>query len=129
MRRSWFTPPEAVEIKALIDELHDGDEKAVRARLRTDYGFYVGDHVLDASRMTRGDFDDLVHRGRIRIVEAPERGVEVLTAEDESFWAAEDGAFGVRDRDGARCWFPERRGVQRLARDREASSRRPSAGS
>jgi len=121
VRRNWFTHTEAVEIKALIDELHHGDAKAARAKLRGDYGFYVGDHVLDARQMTHGDFDDLVHRGRIRIVEDPGQGVEIVTPEDEVFWAAEDGVFAVRDRDGARCWFPERRGVQRLAREREAS--------
>jgi len=122
VRRNWFTHAEAVDIKALIDELHRGDAKAVRAKLRGEYGFYVGDHVLDARQMTHGDFDDLVHRGRIRIVEDPGRGVEIVTPEDEAFWAAEDGVIAVRDRDGARCWFPERRGVQRLAREREAST-------
>ena len=86
VRRNWFEHHEAAEIKALVDELHGADEvhaRAVRGRLRAEYGFYVGDHVLDATRMTHGDFDDLVHRGRIRIVEDPERGVEIVTPEDE----------------------------------------------
>jgi hypothetical protein len=115
VRRNWFTHAEAVQIKALIDELHHGDAKAVRAKLRGDLGFYVGDHVLDARQMTHGDFDDLVHRGRIRIVDDPSGGVPIVTAEDEAFWQGEDGAIGIRDRDGARCWFPERRDVRRLS--------------
>jgi hypothetical protein len=106
VRRNWFEHHEAAEIKGLIDELHGDDAKEVRARLRTEYGFYVADHVLDATRMTHGDFDDLVHRGRIRIVDDPAAGVAIETDDDEAFWSQEDGTIAVRDRDGARCWFP-----------------------
>jgi hypothetical protein len=56
--------------------------------------------------MTHGDFDDLVHRGRIRLVDDPAEGVEIETGDDEAFWSQEDGTIAVRDRDGARCWFP-----------------------
>ena len=110
VRRNWFEHREAAEIKALIDELHhaadDAEAKRVRGRLRTGYGFYVGDNVLNAGRMTHGDFDDLVHRGRIRIVENPAAGVELRSNEDVAFWSGEDGVIAERDRDGARCWFP-----------------------
>jgi hypothetical protein len=110
VRRNWFEHHEAAEIKALIDELHGADEartRAIRGRLRADYGFYLGDHVLDAARMTHGDFDDLVHRGRIRIVEGdPAAGIELTSEDDEAFWSGEEGVITERDRDGARCWFP-----------------------
>ncbi len=112
VRRNWFEHHEAAEIKGLIDELHGADEaqaRAVRGRLRTDYGFYVGDHVLDAGSMTHGDFDDLVHRGRIRIVDDPAAGVKLTSDDDEAFWSGEEGVIAERDRDGARCWFPTRR--------------------
>jgi hypothetical protein len=98
VRRNWFEHHEAAEIKALIDELHGGDAKAVRARLRTEYGFYVGDHVLDATRMTHGDFDDLVHRGRIRIVDGDAAdGVNLLAADDLAFWSQEEGVIAITD--------------------------------
>jgi hypothetical protein len=98
MRRNWFTHPEAAEIKALIDELHAGDAKAVRSRLRGEYGFYVGDYVLEARHMTHGDFDDMVHRGRIRIVDGePADGVDLLEAGDFAFWSQEDGVIAIGD--------------------------------
>ena len=82
VRHNWFEHHEAAEIKGLIDELHGGDAKQVRARLRTEYGFYVADHGLDAT------------------------GVAIETDDDEAFRSQEDGSIAVRDRDGARCWFP-----------------------
>ena len=85
VRRNWFEHHEAAEIKGLIDELHGDD---------------------DATRMTHGDFDDLVHRGRIRIVDDPAAGVAIETDDDEAFWSQQDGTIAVRDRDGARCGFP-----------------------
>ena len=107
-RRNWFGHGEAAEIKALIDELRTGgeeDARAVRSRLRAEYGFYVHEYVLDPRRMTHGDFDDMVHRGRIRIVDDPDAGVELSDDHDVAFWEQEAGVIAT-PRTGARRWFP-----------------------
>jgi hypothetical protein len=113
-RRNWFAHDEAAAIKALIDELHGADEdgaRSVRSRLRAEYGFYVREYVLDPSRMTHGDFDDMVHRGRIRIVDDPGAGVALTSPADASFWAAQTGVL-ASDRSGHRRWFPTRAGAE-----------------
>ena len=108
MKRNWFGHGEAAEIKGLIDEMRRADPercREVRGRLRAEYGFYVHEYVLDPSRMTHGDFDDMVHRGRLRILDAPEAGVELATDDDERFWSQEVGVIAT-PRAGARRWFP-----------------------
>src|SRR5262245_26110766 len=98
MRRNWFTHPEAAEIKTLIDELHAGDAKAVRSKLRGEYRLSVGSSVLAARHMTHGDFDDMVHRGRIRIVDGdPADGIDLREAGDFAFWSQEDGVIAISD--------------------------------
>jgi hypothetical protein len=95
-KRNWFEHHEAAQIKALIDELCHADAeaaRAVRSRLRAEYGFYVGEYVLDARHMTHGDFDDLVHRGRIRIVDDLDAGVVLATPDDVAFWSEETGVI------------------------------------
>ena len=109
VRRNWFSTtrrPRSRRSSTSCTAPPRRLARAVRGRLRTEYGFYVADHVLDAGSMTHGDFDDLVHRGRIRIVDDPAEGVAIETGDDEAFWSQEDGTIAVRDRDGARCWFP-----------------------
>jgi hypothetical protein len=122
-RRNWFAHDEAAAIKALIDELHGADEDAarsVRSRLRGEYGFYVHEYVLDPSRMTHGDFDDMVHRGRIRIID-PDAGVELTSPADASFWEAETGVL-ASDRAGHPRWFPSRAAAEAAGATVEAEA-------
>jgi len=69
--RDSFTPAEAAEIKRLLREKDRADrdtQKRLRSRART-IGFYITDFQTDQSGFTEVDFDGLVQRGTIKIVD------------------------------------------------------------
>jgi hypothetical protein len=78
MARRWFSTDEAVGVRGLLEELRHAErprQKSLRGRLRSDYGFYITEFSHDQAGMTRGDFDALVRRGVIRVIDDPDAGV------------------------------------------------------
>jgi hypothetical protein len=117
-RRSTFTQREGVELRRLITEKQIADrdrQKTLRARMRA-IGFYITDFVTDQRGFTVSDFDDLVARGVILLLDNGEtqrptaRAPESTPAEPEpskNSAAAREHARGRRDQ-AARLYQPEK---------------------
>jgi hypothetical protein len=100
MARQWFTSEEADEIRSILEELRRAErpqQKSLRNTLRSKYGFYITDFTSDASGMTRSDFDDLLGRGTIRLVENPDAGVPLTAIADLDFWTTQEGVIAISD--------------------------------
>lgn len=72
--RTTFTRQEAAELRRLIAEKRTADrgrQKTLRARVRA-IGFYITDFVTDQRGFTVSDFDHVVARGVIVVVESGE---------------------------------------------------------
>lgn len=88
--RTTFTPSEADRIRSLLDKARRSDrqaQKALRATLRR-IGFHISDFDTSGAGFTRADFNDLVHRGVVTVVDdetpAPgdlQRSVPAVTKE------------------------------------------------
>ncbi|MGH2743242.1 MAG: hypothetical protein ACRDSN_11690 [Pseudonocardiaceae bacterium] len=71
MGRSAFTQKEIETLRANLRELRPAErsrQKTIRARMRRT-GFYITDFATDAQGFTVSDFDDLLRRGVIKMVD------------------------------------------------------------
>ena len=78
MGRDSFTEDELAAIRHLLDAIRHADrdeQKRLRGRLRSEFGFYITDFLTDQAGMTASDLDDLVRRGVIRVGEPPRSAV------------------------------------------------------
>lgn len=71
--RSTFSPVEAEEIKQILKAVRraERDEaKALRSKLRRDFGFHISDFTDGNQGFTASDFDDQVRIGVIKVIRA-----------------------------------------------------------
>ena len=100
MSRRWFAGGEAEEIRSLLDKVRRAErpeQKVLRKTLRSRFRFFISELMPDSSGMTRSDFDELVARGVIRIVENAEAGIPMTSPEDFEFWTREAGVVVITD--------------------------------
>ncbi len=66
-----FTAEEVNQIKSLLRKKIRADatqQKSIRSQIRK-LGFYISDHALEYSTFRTADFDELISRGAIKIIE------------------------------------------------------------
>lgn len=71
MKRSEFSRTEAADIRETLRTLRRADrdtQKRLRARLRR-MGFYITDYSTAGDGFTEGDFEALVRRSTVKIVD------------------------------------------------------------
>ena len=99
--RRWFTRKEAASIRSILVRLRKDErpaQKALRHELRGSYGFFITEFSSDAAGMTRSDFDGLIERGVIRLVDDENAGVPLTSMSDFDFWTSQEGVIAISDR-------------------------------
>ena len=70
--KTEFSQPEADAIRDLLKEKFNASrsrQKTIRGKIRNQYKFYISDFTSSSSGFNHYDFDNLINRNRIRIID------------------------------------------------------------